>query len=71
MRNTTIFGIALIAVGAFLFFRGGSFTTREDVVKIGDLKVSADREHSIAPWVAGVAVLAGAVLVVTGSRSKA
>jgi drug/metabolite transporter (DMT)-like permease len=71
MRTTSILGIALIAVGAFLFFRGGSFTTRKDVIKIGDLKVSADEEHPIAPWVAGVAVLAGAVLVVTGVRSKA
>jgi hypothetical protein len=71
MRTTSILGIALIAVGAFVFFRGGSFTTRKDVIKIGDLKVSADEEHPIAPWVAGVAVLAGAVLVVTGVRSKA
>ena len=71
MRTTTILGVVLIAVGAFVYFRGGSFTTREDVVKIGDLKVTANEQHPIAPWVAGVAVLAGAVLVVTGMKSKA
>lgn len=70
MRTSAILGLVLIAVGAFVYFRGGSFTTREDVLKVGDLKVSADKTHPIAPWVAGVAVLAGAVLVVTGMKNK-
>lgn len=71
MRASTLVGIALIAVGGFLFFRGGSFTTRRDVIKVGDLKISADEERPIAPWVAGVAVLGGVVLVVTGLKKKA
>ena len=71
MRASTLIGIALIAIGGFLFVRGGSFTTREDVVKIGDLKVTADEKHSIEPWVGGVAVLGGAVLVFNGLRRKA
>jgi hypothetical protein len=71
MRASTLIGIALIAIGGFLFVRGGSITTREDVVKIGDLKVTADEKHPIEPWVGGVAVLGGAVLVFTGLRRKA
>ena len=71
MRISTMVGIALIAVGGFLFVRGGSFTTRRDVVKVGDLKITADEQQPIAPWVAGAAVLTGVVLVVTGVRRKA
>ncbi|MBL0170187.1 MAG: hypothetical protein IPP90_05550 [Gemmatimonadaceae bacterium] len=71
MRASTIVGIVLIAVGGFLFFQGGSFTTRRDVLKVGDLKVTANESHPIAPWVAGAAILGGVVLVVAGVRRKA
>ena len=47
MKPSILAGIAMIAIGAFLYLRGGSFTTREDVIKVGDLKVSAEEKHSI------------------------
>ncbi len=71
MRALLVAGITLIALGGFVLLRGGSFTTRRDVLKVGDLKVSADESHAVAPWMAGTAVLAGAVLVVVGYRGKA
>ena len=71
MRPSILAGIALIAVGAFLFLRGGSFTTREDVIKVGDLKVSAEERHPLSPWIAGVAVVGGIVLIAAGARSRA
>jgi hypothetical protein len=70
MRASAIAGIVLIIVGAFLFYRGGSFTTREDVLKVGDLKVSTEERHSIEPWVAGAAVVGGAVLLLVGAASR-
>lgn len=71
MRTSTIAGIALIVLGAFLFVRGGSFTTRRDVLDVGGLKVSAEEQRPIQPWIAGLAVIAGVALVATGVRRKA
>ncbi len=70
MRPSIIAGILLLVVGGYVFVNGGSFTTRRDVVKVGDLKISADEQHPVAPWVAGVAVAAGLVLIVTGARRR-
>ena len=71
MRLSTIAGLALIVAGAFVLVRGGSFTSQRNVLEVGGLKVSAEEQHPIRPWVAGVAVLAGVALVVAGVRGKA
>jgi drug/metabolite transporter (DMT)-like permease len=71
MRGSVMLGIALIVVGAVVYLRGGSFTTRREVLKVGDVSVSAEERSPIAPWAAGLAVLAGIVLVTTGVRRKA
>ena len=71
MRASTVAGIILIAMGGFFLVRGGSLTTRRDVLKVGDLKVTADESYPVAPWMAGTAMLAGVVLVVAGVRRKA
>jgi len=71
MRNYLLAGILILALGAFLLLRGGTFTTRHDVVSVGDLKISADEQQSIPPWVGGAAVAVGAVLIVAGMRKRA
>lgn len=71
MRINLLAGIALIVGGAFLMINGGSFTSRRDVLKIGDLKVSAEEQHPIGRWAGGLGLLAGVALVVTGVRRKA
>jgi uncharacterized membrane protein len=70
MRPLSFLGIALICVGAFLLVRGGSFTTRRDVLKVGDVKLTADEKQTIPPWVGGVAILAGVVVVAASARQK-
>ena len=71
MRWLIAVGIALIALGAFIAFRGGSFTSRRDVIKVGDFKVTADERQSIPPWAGGVAVAVGIALVAAGGRRRA
>jgi len=71
MRISVVAGIVLLLAGGFFLWQGGSLTTRRDVLKVGDLKVTATEEHPIQPWVAGLAVAAGVVLVVAGARRKA
>jgi drug/metabolite transporter (DMT)-like permease len=63
-------GAALIIAGAFLLF-GGSFTSRRNVLDVGGLTVTAEEQHSVRPWIAGVVLLAGVVLVVVDVRRKA
>lgn len=71
MRLPLIAGLVLIAAGAFFFVRGGSFTSRREVMKVGGVTLSAEEQHPIQPWAAGAAVLAGVALVVVGARRKA
>jgi len=70
MRLSLIAGVLLIIAGAFVLYNGGSFSTQKEVLKLGDLKVTAEEQHPVAPWVAGVAIVAGLALVVTGARKN-
>ena len=71
MRPTGIAGIALILLGAFVLLLRGSFTTRRDVLRIGDVKVSADEQRTIPPWTGVLSIVAGVALVVTGAKKRA
>jgi hypothetical protein len=71
MRLSTIAGAALIIAGAFVFIRGGTFTSRRDVVSVGGLTVAAEEQRPIRPWVAGAAVIAGVAVIAVGVRRKA
>lgn len=71
MRLSLIAGILLVLAGGFVLINGGSFTTRRDVLKLGDVKVSAEEQHPIQPWLAGAAIVAGVALVVAGARRRA
>lgn len=71
MRISLIVGILLILAGGFVLINGGSITTQRDVLKLGDVKVSAKEQHPIQPWIAGTAIVAGVVLVVAGARRRA
>ena len=72
MRQLVIAGVVLVGLGAFLFFRGGSFTTKHDVLQVGDVKVSADEKQSIPPWLGGAAMVVGvALIVVAGAQKRA
>jgi drug/metabolite transporter (DMT)-like permease len=67
-----LIGIVLIVVGVLGLALGGfSYTTREKVVDLGPLQVSADKEHNvpIAPVAGAAALIAGVALVMVGSKS--
>jgi hypothetical protein len=71
MRQFIIAGLVVLALGAFVLLRGASFTSRRDVLKVGDVKVTADEQQTIPPWVGGAAMVAGAALVIAGMRQRA
>lgn len=70
MKPTGIFGIILVVVGIALLAYGGftSFTTRENVAKLGPLEVSKEKEHPIpiGPIAGGVCIVGGIIMLVAG-----
>lgn len=71
MRNYIIAGVVILTLGAYVLLRGASFTSRHDIVQMGDLKISAHEEETIPPWVGGGAILVGLGLIVAGTRKRA
>jgi hypothetical protein len=59
-----------VAAGLFLVVKGGSYTREESVFKLGELEAKVQRQRSIPEWVGGLAVGAGAVLVVFGLKKR-
>jgi uncharacterized membrane protein len=73
MKTYTIIGIILIVIGIIaLAYQGITYTTREKVVDIGPIQMTADKTKTIPlpPIVGGIALLGGIVLVVVGGRKS-
>jgi hypothetical protein len=70
MRAGVIVGVVLIALGAVVLLRGASYRSRHDIVKIGDVKVTASDRREIPSWVGIVAIVAGAGLAVGAARRR-
>ena len=73
MKAVTVLGIALIVLGVLaLAYQGITYTTREKVVDLGPLKITADKEKSIPlpPILGALALAGGVVLVIVGVRKS-
>ena len=71
MKTYAWIGIILIVVGIIAFaYHGISITTRENVVDLGPIQVSADKTRTLplTPIAGGVALVGGIVLLVMGSK---
>jgi hypothetical protein len=75
MKPVGIVGIILIAIGIIALAYGGytSFTTKENVAKLGPLEINKENEHQIpmGPIVGGICLVGGIVLVLVGNKSTA
>lgn len=66
-----ILGIILIVVGALaLIFQGITYTRERQVVDIGPIEATAEREETIPipPIVGGILLVAGVALVIVGGK---
>ena len=65
-------GIALLILGLLLtVFTSFSFFTKENVVEIGDVKITKDEPHYITwPRIAGVAIMGAGVVLLWQSKKK-
>jgi hypothetical protein len=71
MKTNTLIGIILIVIGIVAFaYQGITFTTREKVVDIGPIQMTAEKTKTLPlpPIVGGVALLGGIVLLVVGNK---
>jgi hypothetical protein len=73
MKVLSIVGLVLIVLGIIGFaYQGITFTKREKVVDIGPLHASKDTHETIpiSPFLSGLALAGGVVLLIVGSRSR-
>jgi len=71
MKTYTVIGIVLIVIGIIAFaYQGISFTTREKVIDLGPIQMSADKTRTIPlpPIVGGITLVGGIVLLVVGRK---
>jgi hypothetical protein len=75
MKPAGILGIILIVAGVIALAYGGytSFTTKENVAKLGPVEINKQDEHRVpvGPIVGGLCLAGGLVLVLAGNRKTA
>lgn len=71
MRNGfLVMGFLLVIGCAYVLVRGGSITTREDVVSVGGVSLTAKTKQPILPWMAWAGIIGGGILIVSGLNKK-
>ena len=73
MKPKIIIAILLIALGVVAFaYQGITYTTREKVVDLGPIQVTAEKSKTIPlpPIVGAIALVGGIVLLIVGSRKN-
>ena len=71
MKTYTLTGIILIVIGIVaLAYQGITYTTREKVVDLGPIQVTADKTKTfpLPPILGGIALVGGIVLLVMGNK---
>lgn len=71
MKTHLLLGIILIVIAFLAFaYQGISYTSREKVVDLGTLQMTAERTKTLPlpPIVGGVALVGGIVLLVMGGK---
>ena len=71
MRPQALIGIILVIIGAIVVFRGLSYKSRDEVLKVGDIKATVEAKRAVPTWAGGVAIAAGIVLLVGGMKRRA
>jgi len=72
MSPKTILAVILIAAGVLvLAYQGITYTTREKVVDLGPLQMTAEKTKTfpLPPIFGGIALVGGIVLLVVGKRT--
>jgi len=70
--NKTIALVMIILGVVMLIWTGFTYTKKEKLIDAGPIQISADREKSVnwPPYIGGVVLIAGVVILLTSKRSK-
>ena len=71
MKTNTVLAIILIIVGIAAFaYQGITYTSREKVVDLGPVQVTAEKTKTIPlpPIVGGIALVGGILLLLVGNK---
>ncbi len=71
MRPRILVGVLLIAAGLFVTFRGITYTSERQFMKIGDMEARVEERHTIPAWLGVVAVVCGVAVLAAGQRPQA
>jgi len=72
MKTNTLIAVILIAIGIVAFaYQGITYTTREKVVDIGPIQMTAEKTKTLPlpPLVGALALVGGIVLLVMGKKN--
>ena len=73
MKVGTLVGLILVVLGLVGVAYGGiTYSRRREVARLGPVQVTTSEEHTIpiSPIVGGVAILAGAALIIAVRRAR-
>jgi len=73
MKTTTIIALMLIAIGIAAFgYQGITYTTREKVVDLGPLQMTAEKTRTfpLPPIVGGLTLAGGILMLVIGGKKE-
>jgi len=70
VRAVQVSGAVLIVIGLWMVIRPPSYSREESVFKLGDVEAKMQQERQVPGWVGGMALGAGLVLLVVGSKSR-
>lgn len=70
MKPLGIAGIAIALFGAYVLVRGLTYTSQSNVLRVGDVQVTAQERRMIPPWVGGVALVGGLLMIGAGVRRR-
>lgn len=70
MRIRILLGAVLILAGGYILAKGLSYTSKEHVLDIGDVHITANERQPVPTWAGGLVAIAGLVLVLSGSSRR-
>jgi len=68
MKPRALLGVLLLLFGGFVVFRGLTYQSRSNEVRIGDVRITAEERRTIPTWVGIAAIVGGVVLLAAGGR---
>ena len=64
MKILQIIGALLIVGGLYVLIQGASYPSDKSLFKVGGVEAKIEEHHAVPPWVGGVGIAAGVLLVV-------